>query len=279
MSRDLLSIGSFGRRCRLSVKALRHYDEVGLLRPVHVDLSTGYRYYHRRQAPAAIAISLLRSLDVPIAAIRDLLASSDAEAIARVLDRERERQAREIERAAAALRSIERLMRAGTVFPYEITVADVAAETLLFVEGTTTSELHVAAGTALVHDLLDRLQQLGRQQIGPVQCVMPRSADDETLILQMGTAIADPPSQVPVLTVPSGTVATTRHRGPYEEIGLAEHALYAWAEEHGCEVTGPIREVYRNDPAQVIPELLETDVLLPISRPADRIPRTAAVRR
>src|SRR5688572_11862186 len=94
--RDLLPIGSFAARCRLSVKALRHYDELGLLRPRHVDLTSGYRYYDRRQASAAIAIALLRSLDVPLATIRELLAGEDPEAVSRVLARERERRAREI---------------------------------------------------------------------------------------------------------------------------------------------------------------------------------------
>src|SRR5258705_1241876 len=94
--RDLMPIGTFASRCRLSVKALRHYDELGLLRPERVDVATGYRYYHRRQAPAAIAIALLRSLDVPLPAIRDLLASEDPATMMQVLDRERERRAREI---------------------------------------------------------------------------------------------------------------------------------------------------------------------------------------
>jgi DNA-binding transcriptional MerR regulator len=90
---DLLPIGTFARRCRLSVKALRHYDELGLLRPQHIDVGSGYRYYHRRQAPAAIAIALLRSLDVPLPVIRELLASGDPEAMTRILDRERVRRA------------------------------------------------------------------------------------------------------------------------------------------------------------------------------------------
>src|SRR5258705_2627735 len=83
--RDLLPIGSFATRCRLSVKALRHYDELGLLRPAHVDVTTQYRYYHRRQAPTAIAIALLRSLDVPLAAIRELLLSDDVDAMTGIL--------------------------------------------------------------------------------------------------------------------------------------------------------------------------------------------------
>ena len=245
MPRDLLPIGSFASRCRLSVKALRHYDELGLLRPAHVDVATQYRYYDRRQAPAAIAIALLRSLDVPLPAIRDVLASEDPEAVTRILDRERERRARDIARAETALRSIERLIR---------------------------------AGTALARTLLDRLDRLGRTLIGPVICLLP-PASDETVILQMCTPIADPPPGERVMTLPAGSVAVARHVGPYEEMGLAEHALHAWAEEGGFEPNGPIRELYLSDPARVAPEALETEVLLPITRPSARTPGTAAVRR
>jgi effector-binding domain-containing protein len=278
VSRDLLPIGSFASRCRLSVKALRHYDELGLLRPEYVDLVTGYRYYRRRQAPAAIAIALLRSLDVPLPTIRELLVSDDPEAMTRVLDRERERQARGIARAGTALRSIERLMRAGTVFPYDITLRDEPSQTVLVVEGTTSADLHVAAGTALVRELLDRLHRLGRKPIGPIMCLLP-PAPDETVLLQMCTAIDDTPPEERVMTLPAGSVAVARHVGPYEEMGLAEHALYAWAEEHRFEPNGPIRELYLNDPAHVAPEALETEVILPVTRPSARTPGTAAARR
>ena len=278
MARDVVPIGTFASRCRLSVKALRHYDELGLLRPWHVDLTTGYRYYDRRQAPAAIAIALLRSLDVPLPAIRELLLDDDPEALARVLARERARRAREIARAETALRSIERLMRAGTLFPYDITLRDEPAQTLLVVEGTTTAELHVEQGTALVAELLARLERLGRSAIGPILCLLPR-ADGDSLVLQMCTAIADPPPGERVLTLPATTVAFARHVGPYEEIGLADLALHAYAEEHGLVASGAVREVYRNDPAEVAPDALETDVLLPVTRPSERTRRTAAARR
>ena len=276
MPQNLLAIGSFASRCRLSVKALRNYDELGLLRPAFVDPASGYRYYERQQAPAAIAIALLRSLDVPLAAIRDVL--EDPEAVTRVLEAERRRRAREIAEAENALRSIERLMRAGTVFPYEVALRDEPAQTALFVEGTTTAELHVAAGTALVGELLARLERLGRSQIGPIFCLLP-GPREETIVLQMCTAIVDPPRGAACLTLAASAVVATHHVGPYEEIGLAEHAVRAWAEERGFETNGAIREVYRNDPAKVAPEAIETDVLLPVIRPSDRTPGTAAPRR
>lgn len=277
MSHALLPIGSFARRCRLSVKALRHYDELGLLRPARIDVTTGYRWYDRRQAPAAIAIALLRSLDVALPAIRELIGGGDPEALARVLDRERARRAREIAQAESALRSIERLMRAGTVFPYDIVERDEPAQTLLVVEGTTTADLHVAAGTALVDELLARLARLGLEP-GPIVCLLTRP-DDDSLLLQMGTPVAAPPPGERMVELPAGPVAVARHVGPYEEVGLADLALHAWAEEQGREQAGPLRELYRNDPAVVPPEALETDVILPLTRPSDRTRDTAAARR
>ena len=67
-----LSIGSFSRVSGLTVKALRHYDEIGLLEPARVDEWTGYRYYGLEQARAAEEIRRLRSLEVPLDEIRDL---------------------------------------------------------------------------------------------------------------------------------------------------------------------------------------------------------------
>jgi DNA polymerase III subunit beta len=70
---ELLSIGRFARVSGLTVKALRHYDDIRLLRPAHVDDSTGYRYYALAQAREAEAIRRLRSLDVPLEDVAELL--------------------------------------------------------------------------------------------------------------------------------------------------------------------------------------------------------------
>ena len=62
----LLSIGRFAFLTGLTVKALRHYDEIGLLRPMHVDGWTGYRWYGLEQARVADAIRRLRELEIPL---------------------------------------------------------------------------------------------------------------------------------------------------------------------------------------------------------------------
>jgi DNA-binding transcriptional MerR regulator len=91
MDDDLLPIGRFARLAGLSVGALRHYDELDLLRPAEVDRSTGYRRYHRDQLETARAIARLRELELPLDEIREVLAIDDPAERARRLDRHRSR--------------------------------------------------------------------------------------------------------------------------------------------------------------------------------------------
>jgi DNA-binding transcriptional MerR regulator len=74
---DLLTIGRFGRLAGLSVGALRHYDELDLLRPARTDPFTNYRLYARGQLETARMIVRLRDLEVPLESIRDFLATDD----------------------------------------------------------------------------------------------------------------------------------------------------------------------------------------------------------
>jgi DNA-binding transcriptional MerR regulator len=74
---DLLSIGRFARLAGLSVGALRHYDELDLLRPADIDRFTGYRRYRRAQLETARTIARLRDLELPLDEIREVLAMDD----------------------------------------------------------------------------------------------------------------------------------------------------------------------------------------------------------
>ena len=81
----LLTIGAFARASRLSAKALRRYDELGLLPPARVDSFTGYRYYDETQLERARLVAWLRRIGMPLARIRDVcdLCATDAAAAAR----------------------------------------------------------------------------------------------------------------------------------------------------------------------------------------------------
>jgi DNA-binding transcriptional MerR regulator len=69
----LMAIGEFALLSRLSPKALRLYDELGLLPPARVDLDTGYRWYASRQLDQARLVASLRQIGVPLAQIKVIL--------------------------------------------------------------------------------------------------------------------------------------------------------------------------------------------------------------
>jgi DNA-binding transcriptional MerR regulator len=75
--RELLPIGRFARLAGLSIGALRHYDELGLLPPARVDSATGYRSYGRGQLERARRIARLRDLEVPLEVVRAVVEADD----------------------------------------------------------------------------------------------------------------------------------------------------------------------------------------------------------
>jgi serine/threonine protein phosphatase PrpC len=76
----LLSIGAFADATRLSPKALRLYDELGLLPPAFVDPASGYRFYGPAQLERARLVAWLRRLGMPLARIRVVCDSEPAQA-------------------------------------------------------------------------------------------------------------------------------------------------------------------------------------------------------
>ncbi|WP_081237886.1 MerR family transcriptional regulator [Streptomyces viridosporus] len=86
MDEELLGIGAFAARARLSAKALRLYDRLGLLAPARVDGGTGYRFYRAGQVGRARTIALLRQLDMPLAVIAEVVDADDGATAADRLD-------------------------------------------------------------------------------------------------------------------------------------------------------------------------------------------------
>ena len=88
---ELLPIGRFARASGLTIGALRHYDEEGVLVPADVDPATGYRRYRRDQLQMARAVAALRDLELSLPAIRALLDADDPATRATILQDERVR--------------------------------------------------------------------------------------------------------------------------------------------------------------------------------------------
>lgn len=113
---ESLNIGQFARLTGLSVHALRHYDDVGLLAPAMVDPNTGYRRYQREQIAAARLISRLRWIDLPIQEIRALLGEDrPATLVAETLQAHRRRLERARRLTDDRLRDLDRILQRGLI--------------------------------------------------------------------------------------------------------------------------------------------------------------------
>jgi effector-binding domain-containing protein len=266
---DLLPIGRFARATRLSVKALRHYDELGLLRPAFVDPSSGYRYYRPAQANQAEAIRILRSVDMPLEEIGALLADG-GEPAAGYLRRHRERLEARLAEHRRMLAFLERLLDKEGVMPYEVTVKQLPAQPVAATR-TTTDLGHVSAAISTgVHAVLDELGRHGLTPAGPLQVVYhaDQVLDEESSApIEICFPVAAPfegSGEVYGTELAGGPAAVTVHRGPYAEIGPAYHTVSGWIADHGHELAGGPREVYLNVPGEVAEADLLTEVQWPI---------------
>ncbi|AKB27146.1 Bacterial transcription activator, effector binding protein [Methanosarcina siciliae T4/M] len=70
--------------------------------------------------------------------------------------------------------------------------------------------------------------------------------------------------EIKVYKLPGGKMAKIVHKGPYEECTLAYEKLFSWISENGKRITGPVREVYLNDPREVQPEEILTEIYAPL---------------
>jgi len=125
-----ISIGEFARRSRLSLKALRLYDERGVLVPSRVDQASGYRYYDTAQLEEARLVVMLRQLQLPLAAIKELLACDPADAATRIAEYWRGAEAAHDARRDLADYLVNRLRGKRSVM-YEVATREIPERSLL----------------------------------------------------------------------------------------------------------------------------------------------------
>ena len=252
----LVPIGRFSEMTRLSIKALRMYDEIGLLRPAHVDPSSGYRYYALSQANQAEAVRILRSVDMPLEEIRRVLDTAADETARQRLIAHRARLVERLatqERMLAYLESL--IQRKGRIMPYEVGIIETAPQSILATRMLTSlSTIGEDIGKGF-GALMGEMGRLGLHPTGPPLVVYHGIIDEQTggeveVCIPLPVDLGGD-GEVYGRVLEGGTMAATVHRGPYPEIGPAYHTLAGWILEHGHQIAGPPREIYLNDPQLV----------------------------
>jgi DNA-binding transcriptional MerR regulator len=253
----LLPIGRFSQLCRLSIKTLRYYDEVGLLKPAHIDPWTNYRYYTLEQAQTADRIRLLRTTEMPIEEIAKWLTTSD-EAVRQAIVMAH--QTRLHERIAVyhdALSLLTQMQTAPSIsFPYEVRLERVEAQTVIGIRNFVAwQDVETVMGVGFA-DLSETLAHQHQAPTGAPIAIYHHTNDTMAEATDgMDTELAIPVRQplveterVKNSTLPAGVAAVTTHIGAYHEVTKAYQAIQGWLQAHGHESAGLNLEVYLTNP-------------------------------
>jgi DNA-binding transcriptional MerR regulator len=246
MTADALSIGDFSRMTQLSVKTLRHYHDVGLVEPHHVDPSTGYRYYSHDQVRTAQVVRRLRGLDMPIPDVRSVLAADpdDRNAMISAHLGRLEAQLAETRSAVKALRDILDRPTAAA----ELEHCSVPALPSIAVQADVEREDLLSWWESAITELRDVVREQGLTATGPPGAlfgfdVFASDYGPATMFIPVADE-ARPVGRTREFIVPAAELVVFRHRGPHDDVDLAYSALGEYATRHEISVDGPLREYY-----------------------------------
>ncbi|WND37014.1 MerR family transcriptional regulator [Streptomyces sp. BB1-1-1] len=279
---ELLTIGAFAARARLSAKALRLYDRMGLLVPDHVDEATGYRYYRTRQTERARLVALLRQLDMPLAKVAEVV-HADGPGAAVLLDA----YWAGVEARVAGQRTLADYLRgrlsgrSSEVYgKFVVETVDVPAQVVI------SETRHTLAGElpAWIGASLTRLEEAARgcggvtaapfvvyhaevsmESDGPAESCVPvadeaaaRAWSEERGRAWQSQVRVEPARRLAYTRITKAQVA-------HPQILAAFEAVEEWVAAQGLTVAGPCREVYFADWEASGPEDPVCDIAFPVS--------------
>src|ERR1022692_3280180 len=241
----MVSIGEFARLGSVSIRALRHYDEIGLLRPAKVDPDTGYRGYSAAQLGQLNRIVALKGLGLSLAQVRQLLAGITVEEFRGMLMLRRAQLEQELEAHKDQLLGVEARLRyierEGTMPADDIVVKKLPAMSVVVI----TAEVP-AYGPENIVPVVNRLEEQFSQlrirelvtEAGPY-VIFYEGAPGSNLTVSLALPVAEPPAELPPparhLVLPEvPEAAVTVRNGPAAIIfPVVYHDLARWADEHG----------------------------------------------
>ncbi|MFF2541299.1 MerR family transcriptional regulator [Kitasatospora sp. NPDC058063] len=258
----MLNIGDFASHGRVSVRMLRHYDAIGLLRPARVDPVSGYRSYEASQLARLNRVIALKELGFTLQQVRAVLDEQVDAAELRGMLRLRRAQLAEaiaadelrLARVEARLRTIE---SEGTMSAHDVVVKPVPSVRVAQLAGAAASYEPEDIGPVigpLFAELCRRLAAAGVEAAGPSVARYQDAPEGNGSVLVL-VAVPVGPSVRPgehdfeVLDLPPiEEAATIVHRGPMDDVLGTGQELARFIEENGYRSAGYARELYLECP-------------------------------
>lgn len=264
----LLTISEFSCVTHLTVKALRHYHDVGLLRPAEVDTVTGYRLYATAQVPAAQVIRRFRELEIPLDDIRAILNSDRPTVSDEVMLRHLDQMRFKLEQTQSTIASLHDLLEGrNTAVPTERrTLVGVRVLAILDRVEWDETETWLAAALTELHEAAD---DAGIAVAGPDGALYSAEFFEmhhgEVIAFVHASGTFERTGRTEPLDLPTREYAITMHEGSFADIDRTYGALGTYVIERAIGGLGPIRENYIVTTAHTSnPSELRTEVCWPV---------------
>jgi len=278
----MFSIGEFARLGAVSVRTLRHYDEIGLLRPAKVDPRTGYRCYLASQLGQLNRIVALKELGLSLAQAKQLLAGITPEELRGMLVLRRAQLEQELAARENQLLEVEArlglIAKEGTMPADDITVKKVPAMGVVALTAPAP-----AYGPQNIVPIVNRLREQfdllgipGLAKVTGPYMNFYEDTDGNDITVHLALPVAGPPAELPppakYMVLPEVEAVVAVRSGPAAGIfPTVYYDLARWADAHGYQASGPGRELWVNevdDIAEASQQVFE--IQLPFTRPEPR---------
>jgi effector-binding domain-containing protein len=248
----MIRIGDFSRIGRISVKALRYYDEIGLLKPVSVDQFTGYRYYSADQLPKLNYIGALKDMGLSLEEIATLINNSLTPQQMRdifILKKGelRQRLSEEQRRLEQVERLLVQIEKEGTMPDYNVILKNTEPQIVASMRGTLPTYGDVGEFYGEIFKFLAKKLIFKPSGYPMLICYDTeyKERDVDVAVLVPIKKMVTGSDKVKVYELPGlEEAACVIHKGPYNTVSEGYGALMAWMEKNGYEPDGPDREIY-----------------------------------
>jgi DNA-binding transcriptional MerR regulator/predicted transcriptional regulator YdeE len=273
----LFAIGEFARHGRVSVRMLRHYDAIGLLRPAHVDPATGYRSYTAGQLADLNRIVALKDLGFTLQQVHEIVdAKPSAEELRGMLRLRQAQLEAELSRSSARLVSVEARLRLiereGHMPTDDVVLKRIAPARVAELSAISASYDGEDIGPVLQPLFGQLFERLGAAGITPCGSPVAYYEDAEGDTIRVHAAVpvdagAFTAADVDVTELPElAHAATIVHQGDMMEADRSMQTLAKWIEDNGYRSQGYAREVtLQFDPDN--PDNWVHEFQIPVTRP------------
>ena len=251
----MLKIGDFSKLSRVSIRMLRHYDDIGLLKPAEIDEFTGYRYYNEEQLFIIGRITALKDMGFALAEIVKILEIyHDKEKLdAFLIERQKklEELSKETEYKLMLLDSARKRLRKEQIMKYDVTVKTIPERYAATVQmvipryedegmlwnmlGECKTPLVPTEPCLAAAEFLDKEYKEENVEVKIWMTVKGTYQDTELVKFQ---------------TLPSVKVASCILKGGYDQMNDVTATVISWMKENGYTVSGPMFNIYHVGPVQ-----------------------------